>query len=628
MSSLLAVLQQDAQPVQTAWIDRLLAATANQAVDGQKTWLHGSVALAHQHLWITPEEVGEEQPLVCDAGQLAITATVRLDNRGALAQRLGLDPDRLSRTSDAALLLLAYRRWDTDCAAYLLGDFAFVIWDAAAQRLFAAGDQIGVRGLVYTHSGRRVIISSSIPPLLAVPGFQKRVNDRKVVQYLTNTWEEDSATFFHDIHHLPPARTLIATRDGLSIRRYWDITPDRRIRYRRDQDYAEHYRELLDEAVRCRMRTAWPVGISLSGGIDSAAVAAVAATQLPTLRRVPQPLHSFSWVFDELKSCDERAWIEPVVERHGIQAHVLPGDDCWPLRDLATWPVMLDHPGQDAYILLRRRVMAAAQASGCRVLLTGYHSEALLYGWRYWMVDAVREAQFSRLAMVAQHKPERSAWRTGFNYLVRQMVPREVRHAYRRVKRVLRGRRDLFDPNPIVSPDLLARTRFNREVMEAQRWREFSAPGQWERYRVLTAGEVALGLNANAADYCAHGVQSLSPFQDRRLAEFCLALPAYALGVPGQSKQLLRRAVQDILPAEIIALGKVGSLLPLYHRSVMEREKAIVAALLADPHIVQHGYIDGVALRRLVEGYQGDQAASFWLWAAITLELWLQKHQA
>lgn len=180
----------------------------------------------------------------------------------------------------------------------------------------------------------------------------------------------------------------------MSKSRYWDIDPQTRIRYRDDREYTDHFLDLLTDATCCRIRSIGPVGLSLSGGLDSTLLAALATGLLPESNLPQRRLKTFSYVFDELKSCDERAYIQPVVDHLGLAAASTPCDDKWALKDLARWPMERDTIWNDAYSWLVVAVAEAARSAGCRVLLSGQYGEVLFLGGHYWAAELIRAGRW------------------------------------------------------------------------------------------------------------------------------------------------------------------------------------------------------------------------------------------
>ncbi len=182
-----------------------------------------------------------------------------------------------SDVTDAELILRAYKRWGERSPEHLLGDFAFAIRDAHRDVLFCARDHFGVKPFYYHHApGRLFCFASEIKGLLALAEVPRRLNETRVADYLVPLLEDKVITFYEEIVRLPPAHRMTVSRDGVRIEEYWALDPTREIRMKSGEEYAEAFREIFTEAVHCRLRSAFPVGSMLSGGLDSSSIVCVA----------------------------------------------------------------------------------------------------------------------------------------------------------------------------------------------------------------------------------------------------------------------------------------------------------------------------------------------------------------
>lgn len=616
MSAVLAIFNRTGEAVLSPVVSAMLTASAHRAVDGQAVWQQGAVALAQQQFWQSSPHA------LLAAGELTITADVRLDNRADLLAQLPLAAETPA-PSDATLVLLAYQKWDVDCPRYLLGDFAFVLWDARRQRLFAARDPLGVRDLCYYIDDERALLASEIQQLLAHPAITARLNEGKVAQYLASLWQDQAETFYQDIFYCPPAHTLSISAAAVECRRYWDVDPHDQLRYRQPEAYTAHFQELFTQAVACRLppQNGRPIGISLSGGLDSAAVAAVAASQTSA------SLHSFSYVFDELPECDERAYIEAVVSDCGLQATAISGDDKWPLSDRATWPVLRDFVYADPFVRLPLAVMAAAQQAGCRLLLTGHYGDILFAGGQYWLLDMARQGHWRQLAGIfLRYHTDIRCRQDVWEYGLRPLLPRRARQAYRRWRpRSLAAAAGTAAQHPALHPRLIQRADLEARRRQTVGEAAFPAPGQWPRYRHLTLSVIPQGIAAARQLYNQHGLEAVDPFLDRRLVEFAMSAPADQLGRPHRSKWALREAMRNDLPVSVRERRHKTRLLALLERGLREREQATVHDILAQPEIVRREFVRAEWLQQaLTFGSDWPQNRAF-LWLCLSLELWLQR---
>lgn len=615
MSGLVALFNRNGRPVDMDACGQMMKACPERGPDGGNVIYIDNVAIGHQLFLLLPEEINDNQPLVSDG--IWLTADVRLDNRQELGRHLDLSDTEIVTTSDAKLILLAYLRWGEQCPQHLLGDFAFIVWDNSKQRLFAVRDSLGARDLCYYFNEDQFLIASEISQILAHPDIHPEINDNRVAAYLLGMWDRPEETFYRGITYLSPAHAISVTGDGVDIWRYWSVQPEK-IRYKDERQYAEHYRELISEAVRCRLRCVGKVGLSLSGGLDSTFLAALAVSQLSEATGQKR-LHSFSYVFDELASCDERAFIRPVVERYGLEATYIHCDDLWAFKDLENWPVSRDYVISDIYALLPAAVRSTANQTGIRALFAGYYGDALMSGGHYWALDMAREGKFGSLIHTAYANWSEFKWRDSFiDFGLRRLVPPVVAQTYRSVRP-----RQAANLAPGIHEDLPARTDLASRL-SPQANNEKTFPGFRQRYETLTGSNFSHNV-AIRYQYNHCGMELIQPYYDRRLVEFVLSVPAYVLGRPGSFRHLHRESMSGLLPDEVRLRRRRTTFAPLIHKGI-ERERLAIRELMNNPLVVKWGYIRRDWLETMLES--NYQPSSEWalLFYSIFLELWLQRY--
>ena len=263
------------------------------------------MGLGHTLLRTTFESESERQPCSLD-GQVWITADARIDGRADLIKQLAARGCAVPKNSpDVELILHAYQVWGEDCLSHLLGDFAFAIWDGPRRRLLCARDHLGVKPFYYADTGRTLVFSNTLNCVRQHPDVSDRLNDLAIADFLLFDFNQDPATTsFADIRRLPPAHYLTWEDDGLKVRRYWTLPKKGPVRYPRQRDYVEHFKELLGEAVSDRLRTD-QVGMMMSGGLDSSLVAA-SAKRILAQKAAPFDLRAHTCVYDHLIPDTER----------------------------------------------------------------------------------------------------------------------------------------------------------------------------------------------------------------------------------------------------------------------------------------------------------------------------------
>ena len=259
MSGIFAVIHRDRQPVDRELLQRMTDSLQYLGPDGQNIWLQGHVGLGHTLFRTTNESATESQPCTLDS-KVYITADARIDGREELMGRLQSKGCRVTDdVPDVILILYAYQIWDTDCLQYLLGDFDFILWDENLNRLFCARDRFGLRRLYYAQVGHTLVFCNSLDCLRTYPGVTTKLNDQAIADFLlfgTHTWLDKSTTIYQEIQRIPPAHFLICQGQDITVKRYWDIPLEvPLLRYRHEEDYIEHFREIFTTAVKDRIRT-------------------------------------------------------------------------------------------------------------------------------------------------------------------------------------------------------------------------------------------------------------------------------------------------------------------------------------------------------------------------------------
>lgn len=277
MSGIAGIVNKDESPVDPRLLQRWLDFLRFRGPDGGQIWSEGPVGLVNTLLDTTGAAFPVHQPCSLD-GKVWISADARIDGQQELKAKLqkvvAADP---AHATDAKLILYAYHKWDLNCLDHLIGDFSFAIWDDAKQRLFCARDHFGVKPLFYADTSRHFMFSNTLNCLRLHPEVSNDLDDRAIADFLVyGMLVHLDRSAFSDIKRLPPAHCLSwSAEKGLDVRRYWSLPLPDLLRYPHRQDYIEQFRELMQQAVDDRLRTDC-VLISMSGGLDSTSVAAVA----------------------------------------------------------------------------------------------------------------------------------------------------------------------------------------------------------------------------------------------------------------------------------------------------------------------------------------------------------------
>ena len=308
MSGFVAIVNSNGAPVDRSLLEHLTNSLRCRGPDKQQVCTDGPAGLGHTLFRTTHEAQYENQPASID-GKVWITGSIRVDGREALLAELNLDvPLSLDTTPDSELVLLAYRKWGERCLEHLLGDFAFALWDGHKQQLFCARYRFGMRQLYHARVRDAFVISNSMYCMRQHPGISDDLDDRAIGDFLLfgdHIWTDKTQTAFRDVKTLAPAHQLTFCDGRPTIGRYWDIPTDvPLLKYRREEEYLEHFQAVFSQAVEDRLRCD-DVVISMSGGMDSSAIAAT-ATKIRQQGSRQFGLYAVTVVFDKLHPCQER----------------------------------------------------------------------------------------------------------------------------------------------------------------------------------------------------------------------------------------------------------------------------------------------------------------------------------
>ncbi|MBA3765834.1 MAG: asparagine synthetase B, partial [Acidobacteria bacterium] len=397
MSGIVGILNTDGEPVERPLLEGMTRSLGHRGPDGQDVWISAQVGFGHSMLRISPESEYEQQPYSFD-GQTWVTADARIDGREELLKELESQGClHLNTAPDVELIWHSYCVWGVNCVTHLMGDFAFAIWDAPRKRLFCARDHFGVKPFFYTFQSNRFVFSSTLNNLRLHPAVSDKLNDRAIGDFLLfGSNKEVSTTTFSDIQRLAPAHYLIWSDGELRLNRYWSVPTDGQVRYRKENDYVDHFKELLHHAVKDRLRTN-RAAVTMSGGLDSPTVAAV-AKKIMAEQNDSFELHAHTIVFDRLIPDQERYYAGIVAKAIGIPIHYLAADGynlfgVWDRSNLSI-------PEPASGPLMEYDFDFCAQISShSRVALTGYGLDAALSPSHTYLWQMLKRLRFDRLGV-------------------------------------------------------------------------------------------------------------------------------------------------------------------------------------------------------------------------------------
>jgi asparagine synthase (glutamine-hydrolysing) len=547
MSGIAGIFNRDGRPVDPGLLARMIDAIAHRGPDGAGHWVDGYMGFGHQMLCTTPESLRERQPLRDETGQLCLVLDGRVDNRAELKAAIEARGTRLSDDTDAELVLRAYQVWGEECAREIIGDFAFAVWDGRKQQLFCARDFLGIKPFYYHVDEHTFRFGSELRQILEDPAIRRRPNEGMIGEYLANAITSQEETLYQGIMRLPPAHSLIVRTGYVQKQRYWSPDFSKNIRCRDDDEYAEHFLAIFKEAIRCRLRSVGPVGIALSGGLDSSSIACVAKSLYREAGDVDPDFVALSEIFPG-QDCDETAYIQDVVHLWDLKSFTVQRTGA--NTDVFSEQVQryLDFPGYPNSTIAAP-MSTLTREQGLRVLLDGLGGDEWFSGTSYYYADMISRL---RVRALLQHirldvasigvmsTLSQLLWH-GVNPLLPQLVRNAAKWALRK-----------YSAMPSwVDPGFARRIRLAERIRCVPARSSFSHVARDDIWRTSTDGFHAQAFEIEECAASWLGFERRHPFHDRRLVEFALALPEEQRYRQGWIKYILRIAMEDYLPETV-----------------------------------------------------------------------------
>jgi asparagine synthase (glutamine-hydrolysing) len=610
-----------------ARLPRMRDVIAHRGPDDAGEFVDSQAALGHRRLSIVDLAAGH-QPLSNEDGTVWIVFNGEIYNHADVRPGLEAAGHRYRTRSDTETIVHAYEQWGDACVEYLRGMFAFAVWDSSRRRLLLARDRLGVKPLYWARAGSRLLFGSEIKSILESGLVRAEADESRLPELLSTRYLSGAETLFKGIHRLLPGHTLVFENGAVTTREYWDVPAGRdpgrdnvSLAGLSEQDAVQQFRARLEEAVRIRLMADVPLGMFLSGGLDSSAIAALMAGM------IDRPLQTFSVAFQQ-RAFSELDYARQVSTAIKADAHeiVIDEHDFFGALPRLIWheDEPIAHPSSvPLYFvseLARRHVKVVLTGEGSDELLAGYakYPKALV-NWRAggaysvvphpvrtWIADTVvprlprQLRRYASRSFVAMERTPEAMFFDNFAAigLARQQTLLSPRFAGA-------APQDVYGPS--------------RQYFDAANGRSTTLDRLL--YADLKTYLVELLMKQDQMSMAA-SIESRVPFLDHKLVEFAAALPPRLKLRGFTTKWILRQAVRSILPPEILSRPKMGFPVPfgLWMRggwNDMARD------ILLDPRARQRGIADAGEVERLLAAHRSGAAqGADAIWSLLNLELW------
>src|ERR1043166_8969585 len=581
-----------------------------------------SVALGHQRLSIIDLSSAGKQPMANEDETVWITFNGEIYNFTELREWLKQSVHQFRSKSDTEVIIHLYEEFGTHCLEHLNGMFAFALWDAKQKTLFLARDRIGKKPLHYSTAQGNFVFASEIKALLQHPAVERKLDFASLNKYLAYEYVPAPHTIFQSIKKLEPGHYLIYRRGKVVISQYWDIPiEDHPISDKTEAQYVDELEELLQRAVDSRLVADVPVGLFVSGGLDSGLVAAMA-------RKAKDNLECFSIGFEE-SSFDESRYAERIARSLGIKHHLKIFNAGAMLGMVERLPDFLDEPLADPSIL-PLYLLSKFAAEHMKVVLSGDGGDELFAGYQTYqahklvtLYDALPGFLKESIKMAAFHLPVSHAY-LSLDYKLKQFlrgvgVSSEIRFF------LWRGAFNNTERSELLSPEIRSQLHKENAYEEIYRYvRQSGLTKELERILYLSMKLYLQDNNLVTVDRAsmANGLEVRSPLLDRDVVEFVCRFPLEYKLNGFKTKYIMKKTAEKYLPRNIVYRKKKGFGVPLA-KWLNGELRDLMLARLSREAIEEQGIFDYPYVRDLIDEQLAKRKDNREpLWTLLVFQIW------
>ena len=580
-----------------------------------------NVGLGHRRLSIIDLSPAGHQPMCNEDGYIWLVVNGEIYNFMELREILEKKGHIFKSHTDIEVILHLYEEKGIDCVNDLRGPFAFALWDEKKGRLFLARDRIGKKPLYYIFRNRTLIFGSEIKAILQDPEVMVEVNRPAISDYLSYGYTPTPETMFKDIMKLPPAHFMIYENGNIRLERYWELDFSKKVSFS-EGEFCERIMNLLEEATRIRLISDVPLGVFLSGGIDSSTVTYM-------MKRLNSgPVKTFSIGFDE-ESYSELKYARIVAEYFGTEHHeyiVRP-------KAVEVLPKLVWHynePYADSSCLPSFYV-SEMTAQSVKVALNGDGGDEGFGGYERWMANRYGElinkipVPFRNriIKLIAKAIPGSLEFKDFKTRLKRFLMMVEEPYNKRHYNWVT-----IFRDN---EKEQLFSSEFKKEIGLKDSFSYLEKAFEECSAKDIIDMVMCVDIKTNLLDdllvkmdvaTMANSLEGRSPFLDHKVMEFCASMPS-RMKVRGMVlKYIIKKALRSKLPEEILSRGKMGFGVPLDNWFRNELRNYAYEVLLSD-RAMNRGYFKREAIKNLLDEHcRGVANNGAKIWSLLFLELW------
>lgn len=573
MSGIAGIVNFDGAPVEPGLIEMMTASMSYRGPNGIHHWQSASIALGQCMLRTTPESLEEVQPWLSENERYVLVMDGRLDNWEELRRSLELRGCRLRNRSDAELIVQAFQLWGIECLKHIEGDFAFVVWDSEEKKLHCIRDRMGGKSFNYHWNGKTFVFGTDIHSIMQLPWVPQVCNENVLVDYLLANWCSRSETPWKDIHRLPAAQRLEIDASGFRQMQYWQPALSELQTFDSDEEYIECYKSLLFDAVRRSSRSQGPLGIEVSGGLDSSALFAVADKLHKSSRLLSPDIEGYTLSFPDDPDANELAYASAVGTHLGRRVHEIRPSQ--PSLDwLSSWARMYKEFPPYPNGIMSLGIRESARSGGSKALIVGVGGDEWLDTGRSYYSEELQAKRWSQLAACLQSDRREFGAAQSLWWLFRQgFVPSLPASVKRGLRAALPNKRPFGNSDTtLLSPKMREIASGRRVELAANNNENFTQYGQQAKWQTLFSPTNIFAREAEERMAAMRGLELRLPFFNLHFVQFAFSSPD-RIRVRGRTNKFVhRQAMTDLLPEAVLNRKTKADFSVVYRRYLKDME--------------------------------------------------------
>ncbi|HEY9361615.1 MAG TPA: asparagine synthase (glutamine-hydrolyzing) [Chitinophagaceae bacterium] len=613
----------------------ILAENANQiqkhrGPDNSQIWYDENIALAHRRLSIIDLSEAGNQPF--KKGNLVIVFNGEIYNYKELQQKLEKEKHaEFISSSDTEVILEMYKNYGSECLDFLIGMFAFAIYDIETGDLFLVRDHFGIKPVFYTEINGAFAFSSELKTLVDIPGFNKTINHKALVSSINYRWVSGNESMFNDCYKLPPAHYILYQKQtGIKLVKYWELDDKNRLSANENEVAAE-IEETIRMSVNRHMVADVPVSSFLSGGLDSSLISVLAKETNPQLSTFTIGTSEKDQEIEKMP--DDEKYAKILADTFELDHHIIKiSPDI--LKDLPEMVRILDEPIGDPAAINTYLICKSARQKGVKVLLSGMGADEIFFGYRRQKATLLA-LKFNKLPdfiksiviKVVDLLPVKlfgkgfklGRWAKRFTGFANMPIDQAYMRSY--------SYYDRTELRALLRPGYWdAITQINDEHKKT-----FEAKFKDDPINRICNTDLSmfmLGLNLTYTDRAsmAASVEVRVPFIDKIVITKAMQVPGKLKIKDGESKYILKKAAERFLPKEIIYRPKASFGAPI--RSWISNDlKDMVDDLLSKENIEKRGFFNFEFINKMIDNdRKGIDDNAYQIYQLLTLELWCREY--